>query len=363
VTPAGTGDGLTPAGAAPAGAPLPDGAPLPASATGAPLDAKPPAEVVCLGETMAMVAPVRAEPLETAAEFALHSGGAESNVAMYLAGLGHRVRWVSRLGADPLGARVLRDVAAAGVDTSLVELDAGAPTGVYFKDPGPSGTRVFYYRRSSAASFMSEETLQPVLTSPPRVLHVSGITPALSSSCDYMMDCIFKLFAGTSTVLSYDVNFRPGLWTAERAAPRLLDLARRATVVFAGLDEAHALWGTRTPEDLRHMLPEPSLLVVKDGATGATAFEAASETFVPSLTVQVGEPVGAGDAFAAGWLSGLLRGLPQAGRLRLGHLVAGAALSSTADHAAPPPPEVVKLALQVDEAVWAAGPAAWGTRR
>lgn len=335
-------------------APVPT-APTPAGGPGQP-------EVVCVGETMAMVTPVQAEPLEVASEFALHSGGAESNVAMYLAGLGHRVSWVSRLGDDPLGRRVLRNVSGAGVATTNVELDAAAPTGVYFKDPGPLGTRVFYYRRGSAASFMGPKTVEFLAASPPRVVHTSGITPALSFSCDNMTSALFDMFVGTQTLLSLDVNYRSALWPSPGAAgARLEGLALQAGVVFVGLDEARTLWGTTTPQQVRDRLKEAPVVVVKDGAVGATAFDAESETFVPSLPVEVNEPVGAGDAFAAGWLSGFLRGLPQAGRLRLGHLLASAALSSTADHASPPPPQLLQAALEADDAAWAGGPAAWGT--
>ena len=317
------------------------------------------AEVVCIGETMAMVAPVHPEPLELAREVAIHTGGAESNVAMYLAGLGHQVTWVSRLGDDPLGHRVLADVAAAGVGTSLVELDKAAPTGVYFKDPRPEGTRVFYYRRGSAASLMAADILRPALASPPRVVHVSGITPALSPTCDEMMSQLFGHLEGTTTLASFDVNFRPALWGPKEAAPRLRALAQRAGVVFVGLDEAQTLWGTHAPREVRDLLPGPPVLVVKDGATGATAFDGAGEVFVPCPPVAVSEPVGAGDAFAAGWLSGLLRGLPQAQRLRLGHVLAGVALASIADHQATAPPDLLAVALSVDEVGWAAGPEAW----
>jgi len=310
---------------------------------------------------MAMVVPSRPQPLEEASEFALHSGGAESNVAMYLAGLGHRAGWVSRLGDDPLGRRVLRDVAAAGVDTSLVELDQTAPTGVYFKDPQPSGTKVFYYRRGSAASYMRAESLRPLLARPPRVVHVSGITPALSSSCAEMIEEVFRLLGGgaSGVLISFDVNYRPALWPAASAAPTLARLARKAGVVFVGLDEAEVLWGARTAGELRGMLSGPRTLVVKDGSLGATEFDGPQETFVASLPVQVSEPVGAGDAFAAGWLSGWLRELPSVQRLRLGHLLAAAALSSTADHQAPPPPQLVSVALSLDEKAWAAGPSTW----
>lgn len=301
-----------------------------------------------------MVTPEQPEPLELARTVLIRTGGAESNVAMYLAGLGHCVEWVSRLGDDPLGRRVLGDVSSAGVGTALVEIDALAPTGVYFKDPAPDGTAVYYYRRGSAASAMSVKLLAPLLRRPPRLLHLSGITPALSEACGSMMS---ELLGGRyleGVPVSFDVNFREGLWPRAAAAPRLAELAQHADIVFVGLDEARVLWGAGSPREVRALLDRPSVVVVKDGPVGATAFHDGAIELVAALGVEVREPVGAGDAFAAGWLSGFLRGLPHRQRLRLGHLVAARALSSTADHVELPSGPWFEAELWASEAEWAA---------
>jgi 2-dehydro-3-deoxygluconokinase len=130
------------------------------------------------------------------------------------------------------------------------------------------------------------------------------------------------------------VNYRPGLWPVASAAPVLLELAARASIVLVGLDEARKLWGVSSAADVRALLPQPSVLVVKDAAVGATSFRAGSTDFVPTPPVEVVEPVGAGDAFAAGYLAGVLRDLPETDRLALGHRIAAAALSVTGDVAA-----------------------------
>ncbi|MDI5966598.1 sugar kinase [Streptantibioticus silvisoli] len=324
------------------------------------------AEVVAIGETMALVTPVRPEPLETAELFRVEAGGAESTVALYLRELGHSTAWVSRLGDDPLGRRVLAALERHGVDTSRVTLDPGAPTGVYFKDPGPDGTAVHYYRAGSAASRLSPADLAGVAPDGTRVIHLSGITAALSDSCRALVREVLDRFAGRSPagaagaaagatsgtgpatadrgtgeagtgagpLVSFDVNHRPGLWSAGTAAPVLLELARRADVVFVGRDEAQTLWGTATAEDVRALLPEPAHLVVKDGAVGATDFHDAlpgGAVFAAAHPIEVVEAVGAGDAFAAGYLAGLLDGEGSAGRLRLGHRLAARSLAGTAD--------------------------------
>ena len=282
-------------------------------------------DVVCVGESMALVTPDPPRALSEGGPTRLDVAGAESTVACYVAMLGARAAWASSVGDDPLGTLLQNRIASYGVDTSHVIVDPEAPTGVFFKDPGQVGatTRVYYYRAGSAAS-----RLGPGLRPPPsRVLHLSGITPALSVSCAALVD---RLLDGPALV-SFDVNYRPGLWPTARAGPELRRLAGRAGIVFVGLDEAKALWGAERPDDVRALLPEPAVLVVKDGATGVTSYGPHGVAFAPAPAVEVIEPVGAGDAYAAGYLFGFLHDLPEASRLRLGHLVAGVALRVAGD--------------------------------
>ncbi len=288
-------------------------------------------DVVALGETMALVTPALAEPLETARDFRVDSAGAESNVAAHLAALGRRAAWAGRLGDDALGRRVERHLRERGVDTRWVETDREAPTGVYFKDPG-RGVR--YYRAGSAASRMTPPFLDPLPLDTARVVHVSGITPALSASCGALVDALVDRVAASPAMLSFDVNHRSALWPAGVAAGRLRELASRADLVFVGLDEAEALWGTATPEAVRALLPEPALLVVKDGAIGATEFRDGADSapaHVAARSVEVVEAVGAGDAFAAGYLASLLTGGDASERLAAGHARAVTVLGDTAD--------------------------------
>jgi 2-dehydro-3-deoxygluconokinase len=285
-------------------------------------------EVITLGETMVLVAPVDAEPLATATAFRLDAGGAESNVAAHLADLGIRAAWVSRLGDDVLGHRLESLLRSRLVDTRWVDLHGTAPTGVYFKDPGQG---VHYYRAGSAASQMNRGTVTDVPLEQARLVHLSGITPALSPGCADLVDAVLTRVAAAATLLSFDVNYRSALWTPAQAAPVLVAAARRADVVFVGLDEAHTLWGTGTAADVRMLFPFVSLLVVKDSDVGATEFSPEGATFVPAIATRVVEPVGAGDAFAAGYLHALLQHQPSADRLLAGHRRAVLVLQSTTD--------------------------------
>ncbi|MFB7594983.1 sugar kinase [Streptomyces sp. NPDC056160] len=294
----------------------------------------PDVEALCLGETMVLVAPGAGQPLATAREAVLSVAGAESTVARYLADLGHRVAWAGRVGLDPHGERILSAVGGGGVDVRLVERDPTAPTGVFFKDPAADGTRVHYYRAGSAASRMTPAYLDRLPVSSARVVHQSGVTPALSPQCAETATALFTRAREAGVLCSFDVNHRPGLWDARRAAGPLLSLARQADLVFVGLDEAERVWRTAAPEEVRDLIGPGVSVVVKDGAVGATLFAPhAAPVFVPARPVDVVEPVGAGDAFAAGYLSAWLHDADPAARLALGHRTAALALGSVEDHA------------------------------
>lgn len=292
--------------------------------------------MVTVGESMVMVTPALPIPLEEADLVSIRVGGAESNVAMYLSELGHRVRWLSRLGDDPLGRIVLRYVGAAGVDTSEVAIDPGGHTGVYFKDPGEAGTQVHYYRDGSAASSLASSDLDSPSVRTARVLHLSGVTAALSASCLAMLRHAVANDAPVRPLVSFDVNYRAGLWSVNKAAPVLQEIADRSDLVLVGLDEAQQLWGCRSAAEVRRLLPHPTTVVVKDGGVGAYSMGAGGDLFVSAPRVSVVEPVGAGDAFAAGYLSATLLGQGDEQRLRMGHLVAAQALGVTGDHATLP---------------------------
>lgn len=330
--------------------------------------------VACVGETMAALLPDRTGPLEHVEAFRHTVGGAEANVARGLAALGVPAAWVGRVGADGFGRRVLAELAASGVDTSAVEVDPRRPTGLYVKETGPDGSVLHYYREGSAGSALSPALLDvPVLRDAPLV-HLSGITPALSDGAhDLVSELLRRRVPGRLT--SFDLNYRPALWPpGSDPAATLRPLLDAAGLVLLGADEAEAVLGTADPEKLRALLPGPDTIVLKDDRHRATAItrdvaaeapaatrddttiDARGDVFVtePALRVEVVEPVGAGDAFAAGFLAGTLRGLDPRGRLRLGHLAAAGALVVPGDHGPPPPPDRVAALLAATPAEWAA---------
>jgi 2-dehydro-3-deoxygluconokinase len=302
-------------------------------------------EVVCLGESMALFVPAQAGPVHEARNWTLSVGGAESNVACYLARTGLHSRWIGTLGQDSLGRAVRERIGGFGVDVSDVRLDPVRPTGLYVKEASADGSPARYYRRGSAAAGMGPELLESLDLSHTSLIHVSGITAALSPSC---LDLLRAVLALPITV-SFDLNWRPALWT-ELDRGVLRELADAADIVFVGDDEAELVWGTGDPAAIRELLPHPSEIVVKHGARGASSGPA----FEPALTVDVVEPVGAGDAFAAGYLAGTLAGEPVQRRLRRGHLTAASVLLTAEDLGEQWPDDVVTTMLDADERTWAA---------
>ncbi|MEU6506929.1 sugar kinase [Streptomyces sp. NPDC046942] len=343
-------------------------------------------DVVALGESMVTFLPSRPGRLADVPSFDRAIGGAESNVACVLAAAGHTARWVSRVGADGFGQHLVEGIAGYGVDTSAVRTDPARPTGIYFRTAADRATdthEVAYYRAGSAASAMAVDTVDLAAVRAGRVLHLSGITAALSDAC---RDLLYELTAPRPgrPLISFDVNYRPALWRHAADGPRvLLELARRADIVFVGADEARDAWALHGGRAILTALPEPAIVVVKQGKGGATAFDKITDvavadtdgavadadgavadadgavadadgtaTFVRAPKVDVLAHVGAGDAFAAGFLSGTLRGLPVRDRLRYGHLFAAAALTTPGDLAPPPTRDHADRLSALDDTAW-----------
>ncbi|MFF2775758.1 sugar kinase [Streptomyces sp. NPDC058052] len=304
--------------------------------------------------------PTRPGRLADVPAFTRAIGGAESNVACALAAAGHRTRWVGRVGTDGFGDHLLDTIAAYGVDVGSVRRDPHRPTGVYFRTDADRATdahEVVYYRSGSAASAMDPAVVPYDTVADGRVLHLTGITAALSPGCRALLHELTEPRPGRPLV-SFDVNHRPALWR-DGAAPEVLRrLAARADLVLVGADEADRLWGTADPAAIRALLPEPAVLVVKGGEGPAVAFERPRDgggdvvTAVPAPRVDVLASVGAGDGFAAGYLSATLRGLAARDRLRHGHLAAAAALTVPGDLAAPPRRDHADRLAALDAGAW-----------
>lgn len=267
--------------------------------------------VVTLGESMGLVRARSVGSLEHVSDLELRIGGAESNVAIGLVRLGVPATWIGRVGDDSLGRRVVRELRAEGVDV-CAQVDSGAHTGLMLKEsPTAGSTRVTYYRSGSAGSRLSPGDLDAEVIRSARFLHVTGITLALSESAAAAVTAAVEIARKAGIPISFDVNHRPSLWGDRDPGEAYRAVARQATVIFAGDDEAALLVGAGTPEDQATRLAGlgPTQAIVKLGARGSAASIDRVLLTRGTYPVAAIDTVGAGDAFVAGYLAGTLDGV------------------------------------------------------
>lgn len=289
-------------------------------------------DVVTFGETMMLFAPGERGTLEYAPAYQGSIGGAESNCAIGLARLGHSVCWVSRLGRDPFGSRVLKTLRGEGVDVSRVEICDSAPTGIMFKEPGPDNTtRIFYYRSHSAAAALQAEPFESLKA---RYLFVTGITPALSASNRRLTFELVDRFRANGAKVAFDPNMRFRLWSVKEARDVFLELARKCDLLMPSLAEAEILTGLAEHESMCNELLSlgPSRVVVKAGNRGAWYADGAERGFCACYPTTEIDPVGAGDAFCAGVLSGLLDDQPLREAIKRGSALGALCVSTFGDY-------------------------------
>lgn len=269
--------------------------------------------MVTLGESMGLLVTEPARPLRHAGSFARSIAGAESNVAIGLTRLGHSAGWVGRVGDDAFGRGILDTLRREGVDLTRARVDREAETGLLVRDRHHERRmQVLYYRSGSAGSRLDPADVDDSYVAGARILHLTGITPALSESCLHAVRTALDVARRHGVTVSLDPNLRLRLWSLREARETLAPMLASADIVLTGDTESEQLSGHDKPDDAaRWFLDEGAgLAVVKRGASGAWATDGVTEWNAPAHPVQLVDPVGAGDAFAAGFLSGWLRDFP-----------------------------------------------------
>src|SRR5881296_1942823 len=267
-------------------------------------------DLVTLGEVLLRLAIPSPARFETARALDVQIGGAEANVAAACARLGLRTAWISALPDNPWGERVRRELTAHGMDCTYVHTLAGTRLGLYFLEYGvsPRPVHVLYDRRDSAFSRLTIEMIdwEPVRRG--RLVHISGITPALGAETRKLAERVFD----EAMTVSFDVNYRSTLWTPTDARKFADSVLARTRYLFLGRTEAQTVFGLNgAPEEIlgalsRHA-PKASIALLQ-GAEGSTVLES-GRIWRPTIrpTVHMVDPIGAGDAYAAGYLWASLR--------------------------------------------------------
>ncbi|HEX6138409.1 MAG TPA: sugar kinase [Casimicrobiaceae bacterium] len=264
-------------------------------------------DIVALGEAMVEFNQARSEDPRT---WLQGFGGDTSNMAIAAARLGARSAYVTRVGDDAFGRRLLALWSDEGVATQGVAVDADAPTGVYFVSHGPQGHEFSYLRSGSAASRMTPATLPLDVLRAARVLHVSGISQAISTSaCDTCFAAIVCARAAGARI-SYDTNLRLKLWPLARARAVIVETLRSAHWALPGLDDARLLFGHDDPArivDACHALG-PGVVVLKLGADGCLVSDGARRTRIEARRVAAVDATGAGDCFDGAFVARMAAG-------------------------------------------------------
>ena len=289
-------------------------------------------DLVTLGESMALFMGPPATSLRPGSTATFSFAGAESNVAIGACRLGHSVAYVSRVGDDHSGRVIAQALAGEGVDVRAVRLDDAAPTSLMVRQHRTADlVTVAYYRRGGAGARLSPEDVDPEMIRRSRLLHVTGITPALSASAREAVAYAVSVAAEARVPVSLDVNHRDLLWSRATAGKTLRALLPSVDILFGSdhelllLDDA-----VEDADEAAEVLRRTGVgdVVLKRGAEGATAWHAGGRTDQAAIDVTALDPVGAGDAFVAGYLSAFLDG--ESVEQRLGRGVVCGAFSVSA---------------------------------
>ena len=295
-------------------------------------------DVVTVGETMAALAPGEVGSLKYINNFAKYIAGAESNVAIGIKRLGFKSGFISKLGKDPLGDYVEFFVRGEGVDVSQVKRDDEHRTGLLIKEMHTTKEpKVFYYRENSAASHLSPDDIDEDYIKKARHMHLTGITPALSDSAQNAFFRALNYAKQNGLRISFDPNLRLKLWpSVEEMKKVMLNIIPQVDVLLPGVEEGEILLGLDDPEDIIKgfygMMEEGSLVVLKLGSEGALYYQGDQIVHVEPYKVDnIVDLIGAGDAFAAGLITSLLREMSIKKAVELANLVGALCITVKGD--------------------------------
>lgn len=293
---------------------------------------------------MALFMPEEHKAIERASKLEQGFGGAESNVAIGLARLGASVGWFGALGNDPFGKLILKTLRGEGVDVSRANLSGEAPTGMMFREHVAGRLAVHYFRKHSAASRMRPEDLDEDYIRGAKLLHITGITTALSDSCRSTVRRAIDVAKEAGVQISFDPNLRLKLWSIEEARETLLPLIQEADYFLPGWDELKLLYQTDDYKEVKAKLAElKAISVVKGMGDSTIVLNKGEETSIPFYPAeQVVDTVGAGDGFCAGFLAGLMKGMSPVEAVRLASINGSLVVQMRGDWEALPEWEVVE---------------------
>jgi 2-dehydro-3-deoxygluconokinase len=269
-------------------------------------------DVITIGDAMIAMCPKEKGPIIFCNTFERKVGGAELNVAIGCARLGLESGWISRLGNDDFGKYILKTARGEGIDTSEVKLVDGYPTSVYFREVLADGSsRSFYYREKSPTSTMKSEELNEEYFKKAKVLHITGVFPSITKNNQEIILESVRLAKKHNLTVSFDPNIRLKMWTKEEAKAYIEKLLPDVDILLIGDEEIEILLGDTTIEDAIKTFHGYGIekVIVKKGAKGALGSDGKNVYEVDAIKPKaLVDTVGAGDGFAAGFLTSLVKG-------------------------------------------------------
>ncbi len=307
--------------------------------------------VLLIGEPMGLFMAEETGPLSKARRFTSSIAGAEYNVAVGLARLGHTPVYCTRLGYDPIGEQILEGMAENNIDTALVSRVSEQPTGLMLKGSTNEGDpETAYYRQGSAASKISTKDVDGLDLSGIDWLHATGVFPAVSENAMSAMVRLLDRASALDIPISFDPNLRPKLWPDERTMVKSLNrLAGYAQLVLPGIGEGKILTGHEHERDIAayyHGLGAQSVIVKLGGDGAYYSASSGGDGYAPGVIVErIVDTVGAGDGFAVGVISAIIEGLSLSDAARRGNAIGAIQISHKSDNEGLPTREELEAVL------------------
>jgi len=276
-------------------------------------------DVTSLGSTLLRLSVPPGDRLETAPMFEVRTAGTESNTLTALSRMGKKTGWVSRLTNNPLGRRIAREIGSFGVDVSRVIWTDQDRNETFFVEYGaaPRPTQVIYDRRHSAVANIAFEEMDLEYLLSGRILHLTGIFPALSENCADVLRRVMNEAKKAEVKISFDLNYRAKLWNPQQAKTVLSPIMKKADIILVTREDAVNIFSIAgTAEEMVSALYKefsPELCVVTLGTEGGIAFDGKSYYTCKGYPAETLDRLGAGDSFSAGVLCGVLENSVQTG--------------------------------------------------
>ena len=286
-------------------------------------------DLFTFGEAMALFLASDTDSVLTARTYTRSTAGSEGNVAVGVCRLGLSAHFFTLMGNDQLGSAVLADFAAEGVDvTGVKRVDSFSSAMI--RNPGTTApVEASYLREGAAASLMTPDDLDRELISNSRWLHATGITCAISASATATTAAGLEIARTAGIMKSFDLNIRRKLWSEEQARRVLEPIARDVDLLIGGEDEYCAIFGTSDPKEALQIASSRSnkISIMTHGPEELFYSLDGEVVVVHPPQVKSVDPVGSGDAFTSGVISGLLGGLSVPDAIRQG-TISGASVAS-----------------------------------